>query len=255
MEIGVHLFDLWRYLLETEVEEVFAVGRHGARDDENAVVTAVLANGALASARLSERTAHDMQVEICGAEGRVESPVSASTDSRPMRKRKPTEHWPALACDAAVLPRAPPRNRAAAAPRRLRKFLQGRLDTSIGCDPCTSASSECTVEDGRDALRVALAAAASATDGRPVRVAAAPSVLAPWPPSGESSRDARTAPPSTRSPSSWRRETAPRSADALGKRDSCESGPSRLDRRSTRATTGSRGQRSARFADDRRVTS
>ena len=71
VEIGVHLFDLWRYLLQTEVEEVFAVSRHGTRDDESAVVTAVLANGALASARLSERTAHDMQVEICGAEGRV----------------------------------------------------------------------------------------------------------------------------------------------------------------------------------------
>ena len=67
----MHLFDLWRYLLGTEVEEVFALSRHGDRDDENAVVTAVLANGVLASAHLSERTAHDMQVEICGSEGRL----------------------------------------------------------------------------------------------------------------------------------------------------------------------------------------
>ena len=38
---------------------------------------------------------------------------------------------------------------------------------------------ECTVEDGREALRVVLAATASATDRRPVRVAGAPAVLTP----------------------------------------------------------------------------
>ena len=34
VEIGVHLFDLWRYVLESEVEEVFALAHNGVRDDE-----------------------------------------------------------------------------------------------------------------------------------------------------------------------------------------------------------------------------
>lgn len=47
---AIHLFDLWRFLLDTEVEEVFATSRSGPWDDETATVTARLTNGALASA-------------------------------------------------------------------------------------------------------------------------------------------------------------------------------------------------------------
>jgi predicted dehydrogenase/glycosyltransferase involved in cell wall biosynthesis len=71
IEIGVHHFDLWRFLLDTEVVEVFASSRDGERDDENAIVTATLENGVLATASLSERTSHQIEVEICGSAGRV----------------------------------------------------------------------------------------------------------------------------------------------------------------------------------------
>jgi len=40
VEIGVHCYDLWRFLLDVEVEEVYAVSRSANRDDESAVVTA-----------------------------------------------------------------------------------------------------------------------------------------------------------------------------------------------------------------------
>jgi predicted dehydrogenase/glycosyltransferase involved in cell wall biosynthesis len=71
IEIGVHHFDLWRYLLEAEVREVFARARDGERDDENAVVSGVMENGILATAILSERTSHEIEIEVCGSAGRV----------------------------------------------------------------------------------------------------------------------------------------------------------------------------------------
>lgn len=54
-EQAVHHFDLWRFLLETEVDEVFALNQSGAWDDESAIVTARMANGMLACAVFSER--------------------------------------------------------------------------------------------------------------------------------------------------------------------------------------------------------
>jgi myo-inositol 2-dehydrogenase/D-chiro-inositol 1-dehydrogenase len=71
VEIGVHHYDLWRYLLGVEVEEVSAIAANGTRDDENAVVTARLSNGVLATAMLSERTSHQIEIEIAGSLGRL----------------------------------------------------------------------------------------------------------------------------------------------------------------------------------------
>ena len=69
---AIHLFDLWRFLLDTEVEEVFATSRSGPWDDETATVTARLTNGALASATCSERTGENNEVEIYGRRGRLQ---------------------------------------------------------------------------------------------------------------------------------------------------------------------------------------
>lgn len=71
VEIGVHHYDLWRYLLDAEVEEVYATAIDGSRHDESAVVSARLSNGALASAMLSERTSHQIEIEIAGSSGRL----------------------------------------------------------------------------------------------------------------------------------------------------------------------------------------
>jgi myo-inositol 2-dehydrogenase/D-chiro-inositol 1-dehydrogenase len=71
IEIGVHHYDLWRFLLGTGVRSVFARSRDATRDDEAAIVTAELDNGVLASASLSERTCHEVEVEICGDRGRL----------------------------------------------------------------------------------------------------------------------------------------------------------------------------------------
>lgn len=185
VEIGVHLFDLWRWLLRTEVEEVFAITRHGERDDENAIVTALLANGVLASAHLSERTGHDTHVEICGSEGRLrvsgqrfdgfETYARQETDGGGRPRLRAVERF------FGELPRAVALRRHLGDYGDSYKGAWGHLLEAID----TRQPIECTVEDGREALRVALAAAASATSGRPVRVAAAPPDLIPVTPPRE----------------------------------------------------------------------
>src|SRR5262245_36863095 len=65
-EIAVHHFDLWRFLLQSEVEEVFAVSRSQQWDDETSAVTARLANGMVVTSVFSERTGVNHEVEIYG---------------------------------------------------------------------------------------------------------------------------------------------------------------------------------------------
>lgn len=179
VEIGVHLFDLWRYLLQADVEEVFALARNGVRDDENASVSARMADGVLASAQLSERTAHNIQIEVCGSEGRlliacqrfdgfeVYARQETSGDLNPRLR--------AMQRFVQELPRGIARRRHLGDYGDSYKGAWQHLVDTIR----TSQPVECTLADGREALRVALAAAASASSGRPVRVAEAPSVLAP----------------------------------------------------------------------------
>ena len=68
-EIAVHHFDLWRFLLDTEVTQVNSLSRSGRFDDESVVLTAELENGALANGLFSEHTSDANELEICGREG------------------------------------------------------------------------------------------------------------------------------------------------------------------------------------------
>jgi predicted dehydrogenase len=71
IEKGVHHFDLWRYIGGTEVEEVCALSRPGDWDDQIAVVSARLANGALATSTLAESPAHSHELTVQGPKGRL----------------------------------------------------------------------------------------------------------------------------------------------------------------------------------------
>ncbi len=70
-ELGIHHFDLWRFLLSTEVEEVVAVSRSGECDDDTVAVAARLASGALATSMFSQRTDEANELEIAGRAGRL----------------------------------------------------------------------------------------------------------------------------------------------------------------------------------------
>ncbi|MGQ0633371.1 MAG: Gfo/Idh/MocA family protein [Planctomycetaceae bacterium] len=71
IELGVHLFDLWRFLGDAEVAEITAFSRSGQWPDESAVCQAVLQNGTLASAVITERSRQDIELAIFGTVGQL----------------------------------------------------------------------------------------------------------------------------------------------------------------------------------------
>jgi predicted dehydrogenase len=169
-EMAVHHVDLWRYLLDGEVTEVFASTRAGETDDETATLTARLRDGALAISGFSQGAADTHEIEILGRQGRLRvrpyrvdgfevAPASASPDDLARR---------ALGLLRAV--RAVPRAAAGA--------LQGGmlLDSYraewrhfAGCAR-RGVPAACTVDDGLRALELVSAAIDSTRIGRPVAV-------------------------------------------------------------------------------------
>ncbi|MCP4191724.1 MAG: Gfo/Idh/MocA family oxidoreductase [Planctomycetaceae bacterium] len=69
LEMGVHHFDLWRFLTGLEVEEVSAQIRTGSWEDESATVSARLTNGVLATLTLAVKTSQNNALEIYGDKG------------------------------------------------------------------------------------------------------------------------------------------------------------------------------------------
>lgn len=174
-EQAVHHFDLWHFLLQTEAVEVFASSQSKRWDDEAAVVTARMANGVIATSTFSERASDRNEVEIYGQAGSLHVscyrydglelfPIHTPPDGARAQLHRITHALREL-------------------PRGLRNLRQGGdfvasyqaewrhfLDSIQQDTPV-----ECTLEDGRMALSVALAALASASLGQPVKVAQAPS--------------------------------------------------------------------------------
>jgi myo-inositol 2-dehydrogenase/D-chiro-inositol 1-dehydrogenase len=170
LETAIHHFDLWRHLLQTEVEEVFAVSRSERWDDETVTVTARLANGVLATSVFSTCTSEGHELELYGRAGRLTVSLLGFGD-------------------VALLPSgADPRSVGVGLKgirRAMRGFPQRAMRARLGGDYVLSyrdewehfveairgdAPPESTLEDGRRALQVALAAIESASRGAPVRV-------------------------------------------------------------------------------------
>ncbi|MGH9928814.1 MAG: Gfo/Idh/MocA family protein [Pyrinomonadaceae bacterium] len=179
VEIAVHHFDLWRFLLQSEVEEVFAFSRYENRVDETATVTARLSDSVLASAVFSERTSHDIEVEIYGRNGRLR--VSCL-------RFDGLEFYPASSVPGGIRTRI--RNLA----HGLKEAPHGVLNRLPGGEYMDSYRRqwqhfidavqnnkpvECTLEDGRRAVQIALSATESASYGRAVKVDQAPGNVAP----------------------------------------------------------------------------
>jgi myo-inositol 2-dehydrogenase/D-chiro-inositol 1-dehydrogenase len=179
VETAVDHFDLLRYLLGTEIEEIFALSRPGRREDEIAVVSAVLTNRVLASAVFSERTTGDIEIEVCGSAGRL---------------RVSCERVEGLALYPNGTSPGSLRARLHRMPEVLRALPRGLVNLWGGGDFKASYRSqwrhfidairnntpvECTLADGRAALQIALAAAESATLRRPVRVLHASRTMVP----------------------------------------------------------------------------
>jgi predicted dehydrogenase len=69
LEIGTHQADLWRWLLESEVECIHALSRSVAFDDQTAAFQVRMTSGALVSAAVSQQTVSHNLVEVFGSRG------------------------------------------------------------------------------------------------------------------------------------------------------------------------------------------
>ena len=174
VELAVHLFDLWRVVLGTEIVEVFVLSRNGQRQDESAVISARLANGTLATATISERTSHNIELEIFGDRGRLV--VSG-------QRFDGFEYYGVKETGGMLRPRL--RNLVRTARELPRGLARMRSLGDYGdsyraqwqhfVDVITqNVEPQSALMDGHAALRAVLAAAASASRGEPVLVADAP---------------------------------------------------------------------------------
>jgi myo-inositol 2-dehydrogenase / D-chiro-inositol 1-dehydrogenase len=170
LEMAMHHFDLWRYVLNEEVEEISAHSRSGTWEDESTTVTARLSSGALASAAFAECTSQNNSMELYGREGslsmsfyRFDGLETATTSDIP-------GNIPArirgLRKFAEELPRAFATNRQGGEwfqtyIEEWRHFV-GSIRTGLPV--------ECGLEDGRRALAVALAAMESAATGKAMTI-------------------------------------------------------------------------------------
>jgi predicted dehydrogenase len=167
----IHHIDLWRHLLGDEVERVTAVTRSGRSDDYVAAVTAQLRGGAVATALGMDATATENELVIYGERGSLALSLYRNDGLRQSGR---------FEVPGAV------RQRLAGAARTLAGYAGGLRKERRGGDfkasyvtqwrrfleaAATGSPPDCTLEDGRRALELALAAAESAEQGRPVETA------------------------------------------------------------------------------------
>jgi len=162
LEIGVHHADLWRYLLESEVESVHAASKSVSFDDQTAVINARMRSGALVSTSVSQRTTASQTVEVFGERAALrfscyhadslEVSVAGSCESGIWRRVRPLAH------------------KAYKLPATLRAALKGgdylasyreQWERIVGALRYEGAM-PCSMDDGREAVRIVLAALRSA---------------------------------------------------------------------------------------------
>ena len=170
-DLGIHHFDLWQFLLQSPVEEVFAKRSGEGSQYECITVSASMANGALVTSSFSHDISNINEIEICGTKGRL-SLSCYRPDSLRIRRNSATAGAVRGWIDGTI---AALRNAPRAASHLFnrgdviesyraewRHFLEAVHNNSVV---------ECDLEDGRDALRVTLAALRSLSTGNAVRVA------------------------------------------------------------------------------------
>jgi len=180
IENGTHWYDMWHFLLQSDVEEVFAVaGATEKGDDEPCIVTGRTENGVFLNCVLSDFLPDRNEIEILGQD----SVLRVS-----LHRFDGLEVTPLHSCAGYL------QNRLSNMARFFKGLPQQVLQGRYGGDYNASFRNqwqhfidciqrdipvECTLEDGRRALQVALAAVQSANTGQSVKVADAPRKILP----------------------------------------------------------------------------
>ena len=168
LDMVIHHIDLWRFLLDSEVEEIFTTSRSGRWSDETGTIMARMANDVLISAVFCAATTETHEMEIYGQSGRLcvscyrfdglqRHSISSASGGIRMRLarlgstlRTMPQAWAAFRNGGDML---------GAYRAQWRHFI----DSIHRGEPA-----ECALEDGRRAVQVALAAIESSSYGRAI---------------------------------------------------------------------------------------
>jgi predicted dehydrogenase len=168
---AVHHFDLWRYLIKSEVEQIFAFSRPSSYfEDETHVTTAYLSNGALATGIFTFKTGPNSEIEVYGDKGRLNLSLYRFDGFEFF----PHHIYPGNIVDRlkktmfalVELPGAIP------IMRRGGYFMAtfyGLWQHFIDCIKREIAP-ECTLEDGKRALQISLASIESVSSKQPIKI-------------------------------------------------------------------------------------
>jgi myo-inositol 2-dehydrogenase/D-chiro-inositol 1-dehydrogenase len=174
LDLGVHHFDLWRYLTGAEVEEISAMSHSRDSGGQSAMVTARMDNGLLVTSVFSDQTTEGNELEICGRKGSVRVSFYrfdglefvTAPGSFGGFQRFPSK----LLATLREIPRAMARVSRGGEFRYTYEAEWRAFAHSIRSDTPV----ECTLEDGRRAVQISLAALASDSESRAVKVSESP---------------------------------------------------------------------------------
>ena len=176
-EIAVHHIDLIRFLTGAQVNEISAQSTHGEGDDEAGTISLRMDNGALASCAFCEKSTNANEIEVVGTKGRLtfspyrfDSLRFVPTDSYTRRLHDVMQTFKGL-------PEAWPILRRGGDFKESYRQEWIALADAIGDQQSPLA----TVEDGREALRVVLAAGAAANARKAISIHDAPQEPQPVP--------------------------------------------------------------------------
>jgi predicted dehydrogenase len=174
-ELATHHFDLWRWLLGREVEEVSARSRDADSQDSAATVSARLGGGILATGQFAESTYPANELEVLGRTGRLKLSLydfdGLQFVPQTVTPGSLSGHLKRLGQTVLSLPAG--LRSAVSGGAYLATFVEEwrRFAASVrdGVEPAAS------LEDGRAAALLSIAAARSASSGEPVSLLTFPS--------------------------------------------------------------------------------
>ena len=169
-EQAVHHIDLWRFLLCSEVKQVYAVTRSNEWEDLSASIIAQMENGVVISSFFCEQTAAANEIEIIGRKGKLFisgyrfdglrfEPFNSLPGSFLSRFHETIHTLKHIPEAISSIHRGGEHH--ASFREEWRQFCQVVRG---------EAEPKCTLDDGRKAVQVVLAAAESDRVGRPVNI-------------------------------------------------------------------------------------
>ena len=165
-DLAVHHFDLWRFLLSSEVQEISATSRSESWHDAASVISARMTNGILVSSVFAHGTSNDHQLDMYGAKGKLTISLYRHDGLRCSLhpQNRIVDMLQHVTSKAMVVPSpiAALRSRgeiSSSYDQQWKHFYDCvRIGTRVNC----------TVADGRRAVELAVAAGESSITGRPI---------------------------------------------------------------------------------------